>query len=385
MNKQRDNPVHWWKYLLSCFGAICLFVTAVVIYYIPKTTTPINPIPTGSFPKEPVWIIKADENISATPVVYDSFIFFRTAHKLYKAKSEDGSIIWHTDISPTLTLSWTPIITDGLIIVPEEKSTIAAYSTETGNFTWRTNPIYDFMGYESGRIGSYQIWENILFVGHVNSGLYAYDIKNGQQIWKTDVPNRSSLFLSVDDKAVYLGVEQSVLAYDRKTGNLLWEKDFSNLVGPILAKNNLLYISLLFSDDCLFAINLDTSTTLWKLSSSEIKSNEIRYLSIEGEVLYIAADHLSAISIKDGKIYWISEYTGRLENPIIYVGNIYIRNISKSLYVIDKLTGKTEGQLLVRLNTPMNRDPTRSPVIVNILLIVPFGDNRLLAYPLKGI
>lgn len=98
-----------------------------------------------------------------------------------------------------------------------------------------------------------------------------------------------------------------------------------------------------------------------------------------------AARRLSAVSKKDGRLYWISDYTGSLENPIINDGDIFIRNSGNSIYIISMQNGNTIDQLLVRQNSPLNTDPTRSPAIVNNLLIVPFADSRLFAYQLNGL
>jgi hypothetical protein len=99
-----------------------------------------------------------------------------------------------------------------------------------------------------------------------------------------------------------------------------------------------------------------------------------------GDNLLIASQKLVMVSKQDGSILWATDNLGYLECPVLLKNEIYVRNNETDLYLFDKASGHAKGELQVRTNTLMKQDFFRSPIIANGLLVVPFGDNRLLVY-----
>ena len=69
-----------------------------------------------------------------------------------------------------------------------------------------------------------------------------------------------------------------------------------------------------------------------------------------------------------------------LETPVELGEMIYVRDLETHLYAIDKNTCEVEGTMTVQQNNSALRTTERSPIVVEDLLIVPFGDQRVFAY-----
>jgi hypothetical protein len=119
---------------------------------------------------------------------------------------------------------------------------------------------------------------------------------------------------------------------------------------------------------------------LWQINLKQIGGTAVRAITIENDSIYLAAQQLIAISSVDGSIKWVSESFGFLETPVMSENNIYIRTIGPALYMLDKISGKENGRLVVQANTQMEHQPYRGPAVVGDLIIVPFGDHQVLAY-----
>lgn len=363
---------------------LCLAIMAVAFMNITERLSslyPAAPVANGNFPISPVRVFYAEEEIISTPVVQGQIAFIRTSTTLYALDVLENKVVWKVASSFNQKLSLAPIVVDSLVIVVETGSRLAAFSTETGELIWRT-PVIAVAETDpvTASIQSIDFNNQFLFVARFDWMLTAYNLKSGETIWDYKLPGRTNPYLQVNENNVSLAIGETVKILDSKTGLELWNKPIDGYSGPILLSNSTLYITD-EKNASLISINVNTHQTNWtKDYRSTIEAFKYScILETEGNIL-IAAEKLMLVSKSDGSILWATDSLGTLECPIILGNKIFIRNTHTILYALDKETGQEIGRLLVQANTPMKHEPFRSPISVDGLLIVPFGDNRVFVY-----
>jgi outer membrane protein assembly factor BamB len=96
--------------------------------------------------------------------------------------------------------------------------------------------------------------------------------------------------------------------------------------------------------------------------------------------LYVSGKRLFKMARGSGDIQWISEAYGRLRRPVVLGNRVFVRDNFRTLYALDRDTGRETGRLTVQANKAASTQPGHGPVVVQDLLIVPFGDERVFAY-----
>ena len=366
------------------FGFLLAFalVIAVVYLFYRIDNYPAEPASNGIFPDLPEWTFWANENVTATPIVYGSYVFVRTSEAVYKLDGDTGILLWRfASPGTSSSMDVSPQISGNLLIIPERGGLLAAVSIDSGHLVWRLWSVDENRRFSGTmRVEEFTIDGGIIYVARHSWRLTAYDLEGGTKLWEVRVPDRVSLNLATDHEAVYLGASQLIIAYDLKFGQLLWEKDMGAYVRSILAQDGYLYVAFMSNDYNLAAINLETRQEEWKIRLTSIEGPDIRYLTAADEVLYAVDENLYAFNLATGGILWQSSYTDFLERPVVAGDRIYVRNNETTLFVFDSTSGDELGRLLVQHDAPLKRQPGRNPAIYGDLVIVPFGDERILAY-----
>jgi outer membrane protein assembly factor BamB len=376
--------------LLLISSCICLCGGVVIWFYTTQYLLPIQPRPQGAFPTIPSWTFNADGRILSTPVISDSIAILRTPNRIVALDLIEKQKIWETESSipsgiNTDDLTLSPLVANNWVVVSEKGSNLVAYSILTGNRVWRSQPIQsEPSNLHFYQIEDYAINQNEVYVARSNWSLSAYALQNGELLWEVDVPNRSVLNVDADDKCVYLGANESLTCYDPETGELLWDQELPALIGRMSLDENTMYILMPFGHASLGALDLDNLKWIWLIDKTKFPEDELRTITVTDDYIYIGGEaRLYKISKKDGEIVWKSDEIGWLETPVLINSNVIVRNTAKDLYVFDANTGEQTGNLMVKRNTAMKRDPERSPAVYKDLLLVPFGDNRIFVYKLK--
>jgi outer membrane protein assembly factor BamB len=339
---------------------------------------PSEPVAQGSFPSTPKWIFYADKTIISSPVAKDQIAFVKTSITLYALDVLDNKVKWEVSSSTKRDLTYSPVVVGSLVIVVENGSTLAAYSTESGNLIWKT-PALQSIETGTDPIRSIAFNNQYLYVARHDWDLTAYDLKTGKVIWKHDLPGRSGSYVVAHEKSVFLAAgEDTASILDANTGLDVWTYDESGYFGPILLSGNTLYIT----DErhaALISLDIDSHQIHW-IRDLPIPTYEFSCMLEMGDNLLISSQKLAMVSKQDGSILWATDNLGYLECPVLLKNEIYIRNNQTDLYLFDKESGHEKGELQVRTNTVMKQDFFRGPIIANGLLVVPFGDNRLFVY-----
>jgi outer membrane protein assembly factor BamB len=365
---------------------IAVLAGTILIAYLNLFVLPLQPVSHGDFPSKPKWIFTADSRVLSTPVLYDSIMILRTQKAVIGVNAIDGIEIWRTSINPpngyqSGNTLLAPLIADNLVIVPESSSALTAINVETGKIIWQTRAIeMNELDANVASIEAYASDTDLVFVARDSWKIAAYRLKDGEMVWEKDAPNRVILDIQATDENVYLSAGRILYCYDSRTGDLQWERDYDSPIGRIYVDQDHIYILLPLGKDQLVTLDKNTLEQSWALSSIDLLGDEVRSLSYDSEYLYLGGNRISKVLKLDGSIKWTSDKIGALEHPLIIDSRVVVRNTQHDLYIFDAQNGKQIGQLTLKANTPMKREPERSPAAYENELIIPFGDNRVYAY-----
>ena len=370
------------KSLLITFILIIAFTSFASYLYFKGHIS--KPIPLENFSVQPTWIIHTDENIISTPLVQDKFLFIRTTGSLCKYYVKDLEIDWCVKSRSDVDIETIPLIYNDYIAVPENDSIIAVFSTENGRLRWRA-------GVENATafIEALSISDEKLFVARYDQKITAYNLVDGDILWSDYVPSRSSLYLASDPQTIFLAGGRKLIAYDIASGDILWSEKISAIYGPILLLDKVLYITLYRSISVAIAFDTEKRTEMWRVPSSFTLDFNSKFISYSGNNILIGDHQLIAINKDSGQITWNTDFSNvTLERPIAIGDQIYIKGenskeVQTMIYSLESETGQITGRLLIQTDPTFNTLPERSPNTIDDLLIVPFGDGLIYAYPTK--
>lgn len=329
-----------------------------------------------------IWKFETTDPITSTPTVDGKRIFIRTVNSVYALDSSTGSKLWQVESPNNSPLSLAPITDGDYLIVPEADSRIAVFLANDGQLVWRTAVIDPAFTHPSAiDIEAIAVGDNIIYVARFDSALTAYSLVSGEVLWEYDLSGRSNPYLTIDDKAVYLGVGQKLTALDLVNGNPLWEYEVEGYIGPMAIDENMLFV---LDEEHSNILAIDTNSHLLKWENKlEAENFEFNCVQVHSDKIYISSQRLIALSKDNGQSIWQSKNTGRLECPVIFNESIYVRNNKSSLFVFNSNSGEEIGSLSVSPNSSMKHNPNRSPELSGGLLIIPIENYEIIAVSLE--
>lgn len=334
-------------------------------------------LPSGILTAAPVWTYRTGEAITSTPGQGLGSVYVRTERSVIALGANSGTERWHAESFSETPLSLPPSIVDGVVIVPESGSRIAAFDPETGRLLWRTG-VTTVSGLYSPRIDALGSAGGLVIVGRHDLSLTAYSAASGHVVWQHSFSNRATQYLASDGEVVYLAMADVLSAYDALSGAVLWEHQFDGYIGPVAMNGTVLYL-MDQTAPSLVALDTESQQVLWEAPFQEIRPFEVSCLVEATGRILIAERKVIAVSASDGKVEWSSIQTGPLECPVTLGRNLYVRNHESTLYAFDMTSGVQTGSLPVESNTPMKNEPNRGPIVNNGLLITPTGSREIIA------
>lgn len=221
-------------------------------------------------------------------------------------------------------------------------------------------------------IGSPAISGGVVFIGSVDTNLYAVDQKTGRQKWKFETSGRIVSSPAIADGTVYFGsYDGNFYAVDEKTGTLKWkfameyEKRFeakhihSNepkeqtipdawdffTSSPAVFNNRVYFGS---GDKNIYALNAKTGALEWKFATKDVVHASP---AIADNTVFIGSwdSYLYALDAATGKEKWRFKtgedsvnfnQVGFQSSPAVAGGTVYVGCRDAHVYAIDAATGR---------------------------------------------
>jgi len=237
-----------------------------------------------------IWRFKSNEPV-VTPYIADKVIYFSGKEKLYAIESDSGKEKW------TITIN-----------------------------KWMKQPA---------------VQKSIICLGcETDSLLYAFDVKNGKEIWNVNC--ESGFFYGrpvFDSSDLYVSCAKTLFVLDTETGKEKWRfTTGDNLYMPLIHEN-VIFVGC--RDSYLYAIDKTEHKILWKTEISGEMRRDFAPVVSDGIIIFACGDNsLFAVDEKNGDKLWEFMLDGFFRPPLVKDGTIYVSNINRNFYAIDKESGK---------------------------------------------
>jgi outer membrane protein assembly factor BamB len=272
------------------------------------------------------WIFKTDSRIRSKAVVWNHKVYFSSDDGfLYSLDFENGEMNWKTNIGNNVSPRSVPAL---------EGST------------------YDFL------CSSPVIDNGILYIGSIDSCLYAIDDKTGDIKWKYKSDNIVRSTPAVDSDNVYFGSwDNYMYAINKKDGSLNWKQNSYWRIqsSPVIADDKIIFGS---RSAQIIALDKNTGEQIWRTLywSSWVESSPVYY---DGMIYVGSSDYrkVHAIDPENGEVAWEARIEGwawptpALSDKYLYIGSSGTLNYAESMhgrfYAVNRLNGNIEWKVSV--------------------------------------
>jgi len=247
---------------------------------------------------------------------------------------------------------------------------LQAFSAKKGKLLWTTQITsqYSFSSPPTALHG-------LVYTGAAGSGgtVYAFNERNGSQVWTQSVENGDDSSPAVDSKGLYVSYACNQ-AYDfsPKTGNLIWH--YSGPCEGGGGATTALYQNRLYTRD--FEGDLILKASNGKLAGSY---SATQLPAFSGKMGYfLNGSTLSAETLSNHSIIWTFTGDGSLITaPIVDGSYVYIGSSQGNLYALDASTGSQVWS--TKVGAPMGQTEFASLAAGGQVVAVPAG-NQLTVY-----
>jgi outer membrane protein assembly factor BamB len=357
---------------------------------------PSQPAAVEVFPATLEWEFSAQDRIISSVIVDGNRVFFRTSNAIFALNALSGEVLWEARSRGSCQRTVDPVAAHGVVLVPEVDSGLAAFSATDGRLLWRkgpprTEPLQtelqvsdaspDWPGQPHGiDIAEVTFDAERAYVARSNWLLATYDLFDGELSWAVRVPDRASLHLAAWESGLFMSAGGLLYTYDPSDGTLLDELELASAIGPILREGEILYLVAVAPEKKLLAIHVGSRELLCSQAAPAAVPGDLNSLMFSQGLLYFSGERVAAYATKAGQLLWQTDPGGPYGRAELLDRSIYVRERGPQLDVLDAANGEKRGALRIQANDPLGCLSTRNPGSAQGLLIVPFGDERLLAY-----
>lgn len=275
---------------------------------------------------------------------------------------------WRYDVGAGVGLSGALVI-DGVILVGTRKGHIVALDIETGKRLGRARfeaPIEGGMSYNN----------SMLYLPFIDKkrAIIAYDINDGDQIWRAEGAPVESTILAKDSVIVIVDSDALVRGLDPLRGEVLWEKHIGERTGivasPVAINDNVVVAT---EQGVVHMIDPDSGDELWQYQlSAPVYSTP----TVQGQSIFVSTTRGKIYSLKnnDGSVNWIHSLA---DSTVRLAGAGY--DLRREQLVV----GGSDG--LVRSLNPKSGEENWVTPLEGAIIIAPlFTNNTIYIGTLRG-
>ncbi|MBE2223498.1 MAG: PQQ-like beta-propeller repeat protein, partial [Anaerolineae bacterium] len=204
----------------------------------------------------------------------------------------NGQQHWHYQTEGTEWLDKTPVVAGDCVLTSSSKGSVIALNIVDGKPVWQTA-----VGQTRRQLSPPVTNGQRVFVG-ARDGLYALDVRNGQQIWSFPTERSVTAHPSLHDDIIYMtSHDHHIYALDASTGQELWRYQMDRYIelSPVVSKSEdgqNLTIYVIDRGGKIAALQHQSSQTVSSGVVSRIKTEniaeKIKQLEDEGEITLAA-------------------------------------------------------------------------------------------------
>jgi outer membrane protein assembly factor BamB len=170
----------------------------------------------------------SEHAIRTTPVVYGGLVMYGDWDGVFYASStENGSLAWKYDTKKDGTFPWvnaihgSPVVNDDQVYFAGRSCRLYSLNVRTGKKIWHySSPTDQWL------LGGPEILDGTVFLGSSDQRLFhAFDSKNGELLWTTEMDGRTWGKACVTGDQVYVG-SNSFYVLQKSTGKVIEEFNF---------------------------------------------------------------------------------------------------------------------------------------------------------------
>lgn len=180
-----------------------------------------------------------------------------------------GEINWEA-VLPTIAIE-APQIGGDIVVVRTNDTGLSAYDVKNGSLLWvyqKTNPPLTLRSYNTFQV----VGKDVVIVGEPSGKLALLNLNNGMVLWEdsiaipkgsTDLDKLTDIGMRpvLKDKTICVATYNGKIAcLDALNSNITWSKDFSGNLGLIMDEQNVYTVS---TDGIIFAFDKITGAKIW--------------------------------------------------------------------------------------------------------------------------
>ncbi|MEI6805490.1 MAG: PQQ-binding-like beta-propeller repeat protein [Myxococcaceae bacterium] len=319
----------------------------------------------------PIWgyqtgrMIGGETPATANGVVYMPILSSSSDPLVLAFNGYTGQLIWNVT---TDGLSPTPAVEDGVVYI--WRIAVLALNAATGQQIWNYNQTADLATVADGVV--YCVSQG--FINHIADQVYALNAATGTLIWSFKWPIDKSFF---DNSAIqppafangvlYVGaVNSTIYAFDAAIGKQIWNSTMYSLSMSLATTPTVVSGVLYFASDRVYALNAATGQQIWNFTSGKLYPSSVAVLD---GVLYCGIQNtLFAIYTSTGQKIWDFNPTNlgfSVSPPTVADGIVYF-SYGSSLYALNAgalLPPVTSQAATVQPSTtqPTTAQPSNAP------------------------
>lgn len=319
--------------------------------------------------REVDWVMETNSAIWSTLVVSDGqLIFGNDAGNLYSINLETHKTSWIFKSESKIRSK--ALVKDKLVYFSSDDGYLYSIQFGTGKLNWkayigndaspRSIPAkeastYDYM------CSSPVIEKETIYVGSIDSSLYAINAINGKTKWKYNTGGLIRSTPIVDSEFIYFGSwDNHMYAIQVKDGALAWKYDAGGSIQstPAIIDNKLIFGS---RSAFIYCLDRKSGAELWKTTywGSWVESSPVIY----DETIYIGSSDyrkIHAIDPQNGNVMWDAKIEGwawstpAVNENYVFIGSSGIHDYGEKMhsrfYAINRQNGNIKWQVSVADN-----------------------------------
>lgn len=297
--------------------------------------------------------------IWSKPVIHEGHIYFGNDDgKFTCLNSTDWSVVWQFNCTAEVRSS--ALVEEGKVVFSSDDGYLYSLDADSGDLIWKAHigndeaprikltkdggGPFDYMCSSPVSNGQY------IFIGSLDSSVYAVDKNDGKIQWKYKTNSRVRSTASIAGDTLYVGSwDNHMYALSTDDGSMLWKYDTGKPIqsSPLVVDDIVIFGSRIA---WVFGVNRHTGTEVWKtlywaswVESSPVYYDGLVYIGSSDFQIVQAFDPQTGHVVQSSKVQGWAWANPAVSEQFIFqgaIGSLHAgRKLVGGLYAFDRTTG----------------------------------------------